>query len=112
MNTMANRILETIAKTGGSTSFAELSRIEGFKGGDCDLTAPGNPNVILWAGLTESAADAMLELLASRQIRARPAHMLVYLCDGEALTLPIAKQLRKYKKPHWLPVTFSIEARA
>jgi hypothetical protein len=33
---------------------------------------------------------------------------LVYAIDGEMLTLPLVKQNRAYRKPHWLPVVLSL----
>ena len=33
-----------------------------------------------------------------------PTSPFTYMHDGRALTLPLVKQIRQYKKPHWLPV--------
>jgi hypothetical protein len=107
-----NTILQLIRER-NHVSFAELARmIDGFSAPDrtegLSITSPRNPNVILWAGITKDAADALEQLIASETIHFRPAHILVYLVDGMALQLPLVKGNHQYKKPHWLPVTMSI----
>jgi hypothetical protein len=32
--------------------------------------------------------------------------VLVYVADGALPDLPVARTLRRYKRPHWLPVAF------
>jgi hypothetical protein len=90
-------------------SFAELGQyIDGFK------AAPGDPameiafegNIILWTGLSQAAVEAIEELKAEGKLHLMPGSVLSYLIDGASLQLPIAKQARKYSKPHWLPVFF------
>jgi len=68
----------------------------------------GNKNIIAWIGVSEQCVQALQELLASEQIKANSTPPLTYLIDGCALKLPLAKSYRLYKKPHWLPVTFSV----
>ena len=108
MNRMANRIFKFLENRKGM-SFVDLeNQIEGFKG---DLLLELNPNVILWQGVSEPAREAMNILLSVKKIEMIPTPLLVYLIDGRALRLPIAKSAasikKGYKKPHWLPVVFS-----
>lgn len=91
-------------------SYAELSQIDGFRGGDRAIFHKYYPNLICWIGLTEEAANAVMHLLNSGQIHHKPASILVYLYDGQLLDLPLVKSAsaaRKYKTPHWLPVTLN-----
>lgn len=61
-------------------------------------------NIILWAGLSEDANAILLDLFRTRQIHWRATSVLVYMADGGALNFPLAKRLRAYKTPRWLPV--------
>jgi len=102
MSPMAQQILDLVRRQ-RNVSFVELERIEGFGGGKLELGLEGN--FVLWTGLTPEAVAALDELRGF--IYPRPAHLLVYLHDGQGLDLPIAKSARHYKKPHWLPVVFN-----
>jgi hypothetical protein len=46
-------------------------------------------------------------LRAARKIHPVPTSRLTYIIDGKFLSLPIAKNERHYKKPHWLPVVLN-----
>ena len=85
-------------------SFAELARLEGFPG-DQELifTAAGASNIVLWAGLSAEAADALKVLLEAGERHFRPTSAPVYLCDGTMLRYPLAKRTMLYKTPHWCP---------
>jgi hypothetical protein len=101
--TLRDRVLAYVLQT-DHVSFAELgNHFEGFRGGDFQLQK--GENIILWAGLSQEAVNVMGDLLDSGAIEPHPASILVYLIDGCSLTLPLVKQARKYKTPHWLPVT-------
>lgn len=91
-------------------SYAELSQIDGFRGGDRAIFHKNYPNLICWIGLTEEAANAVLHLLNSRRLHHKPTSIIVYLCDGALLNLPLVKSAsaaKKYKNPHWFPVTLN-----
>jgi hypothetical protein len=61
-------------------------------------------NIILWAGLSEEANGILLDLFQSGLIHWKTTPILVYMADGAALNFPLAKSLRAYKTPRWLPV--------
>lgn len=87
-------------------SFVELSRIEGAKG-PYRLMFSRLGNVVLWEGLSEEFCDAYDLMVHQGEMHMVPASsVLVYMCDGVTLNLPIVKGMRFYKKLHWLPVTF------
>ena len=89
-------------------TFAELQRkfAEYFPTrGDFEIEG-SFANVILWTGLDREFAEAIERLGKSERIAYAPASRLTYLIDGQTLSLPIVKQARSYKQPHWLPVCF------
>jgi hypothetical protein len=109
MTAMAEQIFDLVSSR-RTVTFAELeNHIEGFGGGDKTLIYDGDrcSNIVLWAGLTDAAIDAMEELRIAKRIHPIPANILTYLMDGKCLRLPIAKAGRHYKKPHWVPVVFN-----
>jgi hypothetical protein len=63
-------------------------------------------NIDLWWGMSEGLAETIESLLHERMIHQHPSTLLVYAIDGGIPKMPIAKSLRKYKSPRWLPVTF------
>ncbi len=105
LSDMAQEILEMITQR-GRVSFAELARIEGFQGeASYEL---GDRNILLWAGMSLEACDAMQQLENGKHIEADPCSVIVYLADGLSLKLPIAIRPTYYKRSHWLPVVWSL----
>lgn len=107
-----SEIVEYIAEY-GHTSFAEMLRIieshDINREGDTCLSLPEYPNIILWAGLSDEAADVLDAVMMTPGMVRKPSSQLVYLIDGLLLRMPIAKRIHAYKKPHWLPITLSLE---
>ena len=81
--------------------------------GDRDLIIPGRENSILWDHVSQEFANAIFELLQTKQIQAALVSALEYWHDGCAMTLPPATSLRKtdYKEPTWVPLGFSIRTK-
>jgi hypothetical protein len=65
-------------------------------------------NMVIWLGVSDVAIAAINKLKADGRVIAKPAPVLVYAIDGAMLTMPLAKQNRAYRKPHWLPVVLSL----
>ena len=105
--TMAERILTRVAFD-GSVSFAEMSRIDGFSGDDLEAVIPGT-EVVLWAGMSQVGYKAWATLMDAKLIEPAPTTTFVYLIDGAHIQLPVANAsyIKRYKKPHWLPVVFN-----
>jgi hypothetical protein len=111
---LAEAMLDAIAAY-GHISFAELAQAwpAHFDNRQPDgeqqlaLCVPGYPNIVLWAGLSELAFDALDIVLTEAEFA--PATQFVYLIDGRAVDLPVAKSARQYKSPHWLPVTLQMQ---
>lgn len=71
--------------------------------GDHSIVLSDNPNVILWAGVSDRFCR-LYDLLLKQGVRIEPASPLAYLIDGGTLNLPVVKRAVTYKTPHWLPV--------
>ena len=103
---MSERIVECVANR-SAASFPEIiGEIGPEAEGDFQWTIA--PNTILWIGLSDTFVKAFQ--LVKDRVRPHPADPLVYLHDGAALDLPIAKTVPKdgYKSERWLPVVFNL----
>jgi hypothetical protein len=72
--------------------------------GPYDLSHARFRNIVYWAYLSLEFTEAITQLEREEVIEYVPTLPLVYMVDGRVLSLPIAKRVRAYKKPHWLPV--------
>jgi hypothetical protein len=104
-NELEAAIRETLKKD--HVSFAELSRLPGFKG-DYSLSSADFPNIIWWVNMSEGAIDTLTRLRKEGVFHFHPANPLIYLIDGCSLTLPIVKRVVNYKTPHWAPVSLKL----
>ena len=88
-----------------SITFAPIMEFEGARG-SCALRMPGN--VVLWAGLSDAAADAIHGLFSRDVVRFVSTDVIDYAASGEALDLPLVRSAdaaaRGYAEPHWHPV--------
>ncbi len=106
MNDIEQKILGLVSER-QHVSFVEIKRLLGEDShGEIWLSLPKHPNIILWPDISETMADALTSLVKAGRLYAHPSSVLVYFVDGGSLNLPLAKQARQYKKPHWLPVVF------
>lgn len=66
------------------------------------------PNLFIWAGMSQDFADVLKAVMQDRRVKATQTSPLVYLCDGKALTFPLARKPPRqgYREPHWVPVCF------
>lgn len=88
-------------------TFAQLSRLPGFAGDLAMLVnSPRASNIVYWDGLSQEAVDGLEIIRREGEYEIVPTVSLTYLIDGMAMTLPIAKRARHYKKPHWMPMVF------
>lgn len=104
---MADKIDEFVIQRGG-VSFVELMRLLGDEAvGKLSYEYPDN--CAWWMGMSEKFCDALDECKRRGNIRVDGSSLLVYLIDGRALNLPIAKRPPKngYKELHWVPVVFN-----
>lgn len=101
---MKAKILEYVT-TMDWVTFRELQRHLGPESeGDYQWSFAGK-NVVVWVGMSLDFTDAVTELFQENKLAVGSADWLTYLLDGGGLTLPLVRQHRSYKKPHWLPLT-------
>jgi hypothetical protein len=105
--------IEAFIEAYDHVSFAELrNRFGSYMevAGRIAITMPNDPNILLWAEMSQVFADAVSNLLRDQRILPEPANPLVYFFDGGALRLPVVKRITKTprKKEGWLPVTLRI----
>jgi hypothetical protein len=105
--TLKDSVLDMIMER-DHVSFAEINGIEGARGEFAFYPGPF-PNCILWPYCSEALVKALGELLNEKKIHVKIASsVLVYGVDGLLPKgLPLAKSMRDYKQPHWLPVVFT-----
>jgi hypothetical protein len=99
---MSEQIMEYIGQN-GDASFANLMYLFGEEAkGDRALEVL--PNVILWANMSPTLIEALAAV--KHLLEVHVTSVLVYLSDGQSLTLPIGKRVPKdgFDKPHWVPV--------
>jgi hypothetical protein len=105
---MTDKMDEFVAfvKLVGCPTFREIEdEFPDFFGGDCSFGMP-EKNILYWVGLSEIGASSIDAAVRSKAVGMRPTHILTYFADGRILNLPLARTLRMYKKPHWIPVAF------
>ena len=113
VNEMKKEIIEFLDKY-GNASFVELERIDGFldesKNKEDSSEYFGNVefNIYWWVNVSDAAIKALNELKREETIKLSPCNFLIYAHDGKILNLPIAKRIRKYKKPRWIPVEIKL----
>lgn len=94
----------------GGISFVELENRFDMKGNM--EWGFEDKNIWFWFGMSEGAIAALKGLLDAGRIQMKRTTILVYMCDGAVPRMPIAKQIRKYKSEHWLPIVFNPTAEA
>lgn len=84
----------------GGISFVELvNQFAQFTEtrGDIALTLGEDENLILWVNLSQAFADNIRAAIVEKLIFPHPTQLLVYLVDGETLSMPVAKRISKNK---------------
>ena len=98
---MKDSILQYVREN-DNVSFAEFGRhISEFRG-NYRISVPGNENVIIWTGMSEDAANLILDMIREKLLFFKVVGLELYWVDGEALDMPIAKSSRHYKREHCL----------
>jgi hypothetical protein len=67
-----------------------------------ELCLEFQPNLVLWTNVSETFAEAFK--LAHPRIRVAVLPPFLVLTEPKVLALPIARHVRPYKRPRWLPV--------
>lgn len=108
-STLEDRVVAFIAERGGGVSFVELEREfpEEFDGQEPAMSLADYENIMLWQPVSPAMVGALDSACTDGRIVMKPAPQIVYLVDGTFPRIPIARKLRHYRTPRWLPVTFS-----
>jgi hypothetical protein len=98
-------ICEYVRQMGGGVSLVELKRKYADTTGEWTWHAHGRPNTIIWSGMSETFLDAVQGAIQDGTIELRATEWMVYMIDGGALHLPLAKRFTKkdFAKPRWVP---------
>jgi hypothetical protein len=89
------------------TTFAELCRrLQPYFETNGEMAMELRPNVVLWCGVSQAFADAVVGLVRDHRVYLHPCTTLSYMVDGGILPMPLAKfpPASGYRRPHWLPV--------
>ena len=108
---MKKAICACITERGSGTSFVELGRYVPrfrYKKEGEGWILEFRKNLIIWAGMSKVAVEALIQLKQEKRITLKCTTSLIYLIDGMCLRFPIAKRDMDYKKPHWSPVALSL----
>ena len=94
-------------------SFVEVQRI--FADHKFDYTGnrmichPDYTNLVFWSGWNDTAVEIIAQVLDEFQICMSTANVLIYQVDGGGLKLPVAKNMKSYRKARWYPTVLSLE---
>jgi hypothetical protein len=91
-----------------NVSFAEMTRQIPESAGE-RMMFINNDSLIVWSGVSQEFAEAVESLLREGLIRYEAVPGLVYVGDRQVLNgfperFPLAKRVKRYKKPRWFPV--------
>ncbi|MGE7954642.1 pathogenicity island protein [Lysinibacillus xylanilyticus] len=105
--TIKQKLLSYI-ETHSGTSFVEIERLfkENHFHYEGNRSLQGDTNLILWLDWNNEAIALINELLEEGSIICKTIHLFAYIADGDSIPLPIAKEMRAYQSPRWLPVAF------
>lgn len=89
-------------------SFVEVQKIFDSHNFDYNgnrmLCHPEYPNLVFWTGWNDAAVEIIGQVLDEFQICMTTTSELIYLIDGGGLNLPVAKNMKSYRKARWYPV--------
>lgn len=113
MTDLENHILELVRRK-HDVSFVELedlfSELKLDYHGNCSilLNEAKQSNITIWQGWAPEYTACVIGLLKKEQLVVKPTSPLIYIIDGAVIRQPVAKSMRHYKHPHWLPVVLDI----
>lgn len=67
------------------------------------------PNLVIWTGWNEKSIKMLNEIVSNNEICLQTTQYLTYLIDGVGLDIPIATDIKDYKRNHWLPMVLRPE---
>jgi len=100
----------SLVRSKRAVSLAELERkLKNIipTGGDREIVLDGL-NIVLWDNASPAFTEVAERILRLPETQIETCSTLIYLIDGRGLQLPVAKRIRAYKRPRWLPICFTI----
>jgi len=64
-------------------------------------------NLIIWSGINQAFTTILNDLQVDKLIQVKRCMVLIYAIDGVIPNMKVARYIRQYKKPRWLPVVFN-----
>jgi hypothetical protein len=61
-------------------------------------------NIVMMNNVSQKCIDSFIELIDNDIIKIKPTSLLVAMVEGKTLDAPLAKSIRNYKKPRWIPM--------
>lgn len=108
----AQTVIDLIREKNGGVSFVEINRALEADGMEVrgDYAIDLGLNVMAWGNVTQMYVEVIKRVVESNEVHMQPTQTLVYIVDGEVMRLPIAQNppAAGYRKPHWLPVAWSV----
>jgi len=104
MNNLSKQIIKYIDENDYVTFIELQNYMQEFAETKGDWSLEKGKNLILWAGMSEEFVNCLTSLIDNEIFLYYPAPIFIYLVDGGMLNFPVAKNVKAYKKPHWLPV--------
>lgn len=86
----------------------ELKRNNIYHKGDYWLCYKQYKHVYIWVNMSKEFLNAIIDLVNECKIKMLECSTLIYMADGKAPDLPLARgNERSYKLDHWLPMEIS-----
>ena len=110
---MSDLIMLKTKISGNSMLFTDMERIPGFKAETYE-NAHGFPlsekyeNLVLWDWVSKKGIISIKNLLRSDLLNCWGCSPELYWYEGVRMNMPLAKSIRNYKKPRWLPMAFGL----
>lgn len=104
------RTVEAMVRKLGTVSFAEIRRELGTAVFDGDANICLRQELYAWVHMSHDVALAITELTApeSGPLMYMQCPPMIYMIDGAMLPIPVAKSIRDYKRPRWVPVVLEV----
>lgn len=80
--------------------------------GSNEIVSGENENVIFWTGWSEEAIEIVNYLQREGFLEKKLGSFLHYLLIGKIMLIPVVREFREYKTPHWLPLAFTVNKNA
>jgi hypothetical protein len=74
--------------------------------GDGAIILADYRGLLVWEGVSYEFCEVVNDVMKTWRVIRVPVPARDYILQGSHLTLPVAKSLRDYQAPHWMPMAF------